>query len=179
MSRYVPVCPHCKATHFSKFYIKGYKHTAKCANCGLESIAYNIQCNHRNPIPFDKSTGYFAGVFKYIRTSLFDPPNFCKNPPVTFVETNDKYYSYCSEHIHEIPYGSEVKREVDLPVDYYELGWFKTLSKTEGYGSTINSATNPNWRYGIVWHLFQGRYKAILCDRDRYLLTKQSRWTRQ
>jgi len=28
-----------------------------------------------------------------------------------------------------------------------------------------------NWRYGTVGHLFQGRYKAILCDRDAYLLS--------
>jgi len=28
-----------------------------------------------------------------------------------------------------------------------------------------------NWRYGTVGHLFQGRYKAILCDRDVYLLS--------
>lgn len=27
-----------------------------------------------------------------------------------------------------------------------------------------------NHRYGFVGHLFQGRYKAILCDRDSYLL---------
>ena len=27
-----------------------------------------------------------------------------------------------------------------------------------------------NWRHGVVGHLFQGRYKAILCDRDIYLL---------
>ena len=27
-----------------------------------------------------------------------------------------------------------------------------------------------NWRYRQVGHLFQGRYKAILCDRDAYLL---------
>jgi len=26
-----------------------------------------------------------------------------------------------------------------------------------------------NWRYGTVEHLFQGRYKAILCDKDAYL----------
>jgi len=26
-----------------------------------------------------------------------------------------------------------------------------------------------NWRYGTVGHLFQGRYKAILCDKDAYL----------
>lgn len=28
-----------------------------------------------------------------------------------------------------------------------------------------------NWRYGTVGHLFQGRYKAILCDKDAYLLS--------
>lgn len=28
-----------------------------------------------------------------------------------------------------------------------------------------------NWKYNKVGHLFQGRYKAILCDRDEYLLT--------
>jgi REP element-mobilizing transposase RayT len=28
-----------------------------------------------------------------------------------------------------------------------------------------------NWRYGTLGHLFQGRYKAILCDRDGYLLS--------
>jgi len=28
-----------------------------------------------------------------------------------------------------------------------------------------------NRRYKTVGHLFQGRYKAIICDRDRYLLT--------
>lgn len=28
-----------------------------------------------------------------------------------------------------------------------------------------------NRKYGAVGHLFQGRYKAILCDRDAYLLT--------
>jgi len=28
-----------------------------------------------------------------------------------------------------------------------------------------------NWRHGTVGHLFQGRYKAILCDRDAYLLS--------
>ena len=28
-----------------------------------------------------------------------------------------------------------------------------------------------NRRYGTVGHLFQGRYKAILCDRDAYLLS--------
>lgn len=28
-----------------------------------------------------------------------------------------------------------------------------------------------NHKYKTVGHLFQGRYKAILCDRDRYLLT--------
>ncbi|MDI7259041.1 MAG: transposase, partial [Thermodesulfobacteriota bacterium] len=27
-----------------------------------------------------------------------------------------------------------------------------------------------NWRYGKVGHLFQGRYKAILCEKDSYLL---------
>ena len=27
-----------------------------------------------------------------------------------------------------------------------------------------------NWRYGKVGHLFQGRYKAIICERDQYLL---------
>jgi REP element-mobilizing transposase RayT len=27
-----------------------------------------------------------------------------------------------------------------------------------------------NWRYGKVGHLFQGRYRAILCDKDEYLL---------
>ena len=27
-----------------------------------------------------------------------------------------------------------------------------------------------NRRYRVVGHLFQGRYKAILCDRDAYLL---------
>jgi hypothetical protein len=27
-----------------------------------------------------------------------------------------------------------------------------------------------NWKYRTVGHLFQGRYKAILCDRERYLL---------
>ena len=27
-----------------------------------------------------------------------------------------------------------------------------------------------NWRHRVVGHLFQGRYKAILCDRDVYLL---------
>jgi putative transposase len=27
-----------------------------------------------------------------------------------------------------------------------------------------------NKKYGTIGHLFQGRYKAILCDRDRYLL---------
>jgi putative transposase len=26
-----------------------------------------------------------------------------------------------------------------------------------------------NWKYGTVGHLFQGRYKAILCDKDAYL----------
>src|SRR3989339_920155 len=28
-----------------------------------------------------------------------------------------------------------------------------------------------NWRHGTVGHLFEGRYKAILCDRDAYLLS--------
>jgi len=28
-----------------------------------------------------------------------------------------------------------------------------------------------NWRYRTVGHLFQGRYKALLCDRDEYLLS--------
>jgi REP element-mobilizing transposase RayT len=28
-----------------------------------------------------------------------------------------------------------------------------------------------NWRYGAVGHLFQGRYKAILCDKDAYLVS--------
>jgi putative transposase len=28
-----------------------------------------------------------------------------------------------------------------------------------------------NWRDGTVGHLFQGRYKAILCDRDAYLFS--------
>jgi REP element-mobilizing transposase RayT len=28
-----------------------------------------------------------------------------------------------------------------------------------------------NWRYRTVGHLFQGRYKAILCDKDKYLLS--------
>jgi hypothetical protein len=28
-----------------------------------------------------------------------------------------------------------------------------------------------NRRYGTVGHLFQGRYKAILCDKDAYLLS--------
>jgi len=28
-----------------------------------------------------------------------------------------------------------------------------------------------NWRYGTVGHLFQGRYKAILCDKDTYLFS--------
>jgi putative transposase len=28
-----------------------------------------------------------------------------------------------------------------------------------------------NWRYGTVGHLFQGRYKAILCDQDAYLFS--------
>src|SRR4030042_2512027 len=28
-----------------------------------------------------------------------------------------------------------------------------------------------NWRHGTVGHLFQGRYKAILCDRGTYLLS--------
>src|SRR4030043_2258655 len=28
-----------------------------------------------------------------------------------------------------------------------------------------------NRKYGTVGHLFQGRYKAILCDKDAYLLT--------
>ena len=28
-----------------------------------------------------------------------------------------------------------------------------------------------NRKYGTFGHLFQGRYKAILCDRDEYLLT--------
>lgn len=28
-----------------------------------------------------------------------------------------------------------------------------------------------NWSHGTVGHLFQGRYKAILCDRDAYLLS--------
>jgi REP element-mobilizing transposase RayT len=27
-----------------------------------------------------------------------------------------------------------------------------------------------NWRHKLVGHLFQGRYKAILCDKDSYLL---------
>ena len=27
-----------------------------------------------------------------------------------------------------------------------------------------------NRRYRVVGHLFQGRYKSILCDRDAYLL---------
>jgi putative transposase len=27
-----------------------------------------------------------------------------------------------------------------------------------------------NWKYDTVGHLFQGRYKAILCDKDAYLL---------
>jgi REP-associated tyrosine transposase len=27
-----------------------------------------------------------------------------------------------------------------------------------------------NQRYGKIGHLFQGRYKAILCDRDSYLM---------
>ena len=27
-----------------------------------------------------------------------------------------------------------------------------------------------NWRYGKIGHLFQGRYRAILCDKDVYLL---------
>jgi len=27
-----------------------------------------------------------------------------------------------------------------------------------------------NWKYDTVGHLFQGRYKAILCDKDEYLL---------
>ena len=28
-----------------------------------------------------------------------------------------------------------------------------------------------NWKHGTVGHLFQGRYKAILCDREAYLLS--------
>jgi len=28
-----------------------------------------------------------------------------------------------------------------------------------------------NWKYATVGHVFQGRYKAILCDRDAYLLS--------
>src|SRR4030043_759773 len=28
-----------------------------------------------------------------------------------------------------------------------------------------------NWKHGTVGHLFQGRYKAILCDKDAYLLS--------
>jgi REP element-mobilizing transposase RayT len=28
-----------------------------------------------------------------------------------------------------------------------------------------------NWKYGTVGHLFQGRYKAFICDRDQYLLS--------
>src|SRR4030043_1119811 len=28
-----------------------------------------------------------------------------------------------------------------------------------------------NWRYGTVGHLFQGRYKAILCDKEAYLFS--------
>lgn len=28
-----------------------------------------------------------------------------------------------------------------------------------------------NWKYRTLGHLFQGRYKAILCDKDQYLLT--------
>lgn len=28
-----------------------------------------------------------------------------------------------------------------------------------------------NWRYRTIGHLFQGRYKAFICDKDEYLLT--------
>jgi putative transposase len=28
-----------------------------------------------------------------------------------------------------------------------------------------------NWKYGTIGHLFQGRYKAFICDRDGYLLS--------
>ena len=31
-----------------------------------------------------------------------------------------------------------------------------------------------NWRHKLVGHLFQGRYKAILCDEDSYLIRAQS-----
>lgn len=43
------------------------------------------------------------------------------------------------------------------------------LSKTM-QGLHCTYARFYNWRYRQVGHLFQGRYKAILCDREAYLL---------
>ena len=38
------------------------------------------------------------------------------------------------------------------------------------HGIQFTYTQHYNWRYGTVGHLFQGRYQAILCDRDAYLL---------
>jgi len=43
------------------------------------------------------------------------------------------------------------------------------LSKTM-QGLQQSYTVNFNRKYSLVGHLFQGRYKAILCDRDAYLL---------
>jgi hypothetical protein len=40
--------------------------------------------------------------------------------------------------------------------------WFLTLA--------MESAQRYNWRYKKTGHVFQGRYKAIIVDKDSYLL---------
>jgi len=67
------------------------------------------------------------------------------------------YYLYCyvlmSNHIH-------------LLIETREIPLSKILQ-----GVNQSYTMYFNRRYKTVGHLFQGRYKAILCDRDEYLLT--------
>lgn len=79
------------------------------------------------------------------------------------------YLSYLSEYKNKYSFFlyayALMRNHVHLLVEVQEVSLSKIMQVLQ-----FRYTRYFNRRYGQVGHLFQGRYKAILCDRDAYLL---------
>src|SRR2546426_753981 len=81
---------------------------------------------------------------------------------VTYLERIEHY----RERYHCIVYAYVLmSNHVHLLIETGTVGLSKIMQ-----GIQFSYTQRYNRRHGAVGHLFQGRYKAILCDRDAYLL---------
>jgi len=88
-----------------------------------------------------------------------------------FLDENDfrTYLSYLSEYKSECAFYlyayALMKNHLHLLVEVTEVSLSKIMQVLQ-----FRYTRHFNKRYRKVGHLFQGRYKAILCDKDQYLL---------